>query len=634
MEFAVVFEGLVGPRLEQFELLVFDLTRRAGPAWLECSVKADKAKQLVIALFQFHAERLKPRWAEEFAFLTRQCGGVDVTVSALSSLERGNFLSQGKAVSRVKSTDGLRAGLDKLLSNLGLQRSWELMPLRVPLLLSHEGQARYDVRNRRVTVVTETLPPVGMELQLDLRLLGVSAMFRCGAVVTVVERRERRYGLGLEGLSAEEHAILAGFATSEPAPLVVPRVVEGRPRAQVVFETDAQLEADRALLARGALFARGVEHPPGTEVTTEVCMPSGAKVTGAGRVRALEPSGISIEISLDSLFALSQSGVIPTSSRSSRSVFITASALTECPVDTPPAQFGPWEVFSSLGRVGLAEVFYARHGETRRPAAIKRLAPEYAADPKIFELFALEGDVTRHLRHPNIVQTLDVGFQDGEYFLVTELVDGRSLAQVLARCRELGVQLPLDPMLMLMRCVLEGLAYTHEALGPRGDPLDIVHCDVAPSCVMVSMGGDIKLGDFSVASVRGSGVRSREEVRPHYLSPEAFEGDLSPARDVWAAAVTLYEALTLHLPWPEESLEALHGAIRSRPAPPLSVHRPEVPSAVEAVLKKALSLHPAERFKDAREFAAALEELTDPAVGTSLALASIVRGLFGTTQVM
>ena len=139
-----------------------------------------------------------------------------------------------------------------------------------------------------------------------------------------------------------------------------------------------------------------------------------------------------------------------------------------------------------------------------------------------------------------------------------ELVDGRDLAQILRRCKQRGIPLPIDFAVYLGKVLLEALAYAHTAEDSRGAPLGIVHCDVSPSNLFISRMGEIKLGDFGVARVLVDGSREGGEVlgKPYYLCPESLRGIVTPEADLWAATVVLYELLTLERPFlgntPEE----------------------------------------------------------------------------------
>jgi serine/threonine-protein kinase len=188
----------------------------------------------------------------------------------------------------------------------------------------------------------------------------------------------------------------------------------------------------------------------------------------------------------------------------------------------------------------------------------------------------------------------------------------------------------------LGKVLLEALSYAHHATGPGGEPLGIVHCDVSPSNLFISRVGEIKLGDFGVARVRVGGTLQggSDEVlgKPYYLSPESLRGDIGPVADLWAATVVLYELLTLERPFTGSTPEEVFGHIRAGRYRPLRSLRPEVPEALEAVIARAFAAGPEARFPSAEAFAQALTPHYDERVGTPLAIAAVVRGLFGASD--
>lgn len=296
-------------------------------------------------------------------------------------------------------------------------------------------------------------------------------------------------------------------------------------------------------------------------------------------------------------------------------------------------RFGPYEVLSLLGKGGMAEVYRGRIVEGEHagwPVAIKRLLPALSADPEAVIQFGREGDLSRRLEHPNIVKVLEAGQLGGVSFLAMELIDGRDLGQILRRCQARAIPLPLDFAVYLGRVLLDALAYAHAVEGPDGKPLGLVHCDVSPSNLFISRVGEIKLGDFGVARARVGGPNPEEITgKPYYLSPELLDGEVTYEADLWAATVTLYELLTLRRPFMGSTPEEVFAAIRGRLCPPLRELRPEASEALEQVIERGFAVERADRFPSAEAFAQALAPLYDETIGTPLAIAAVVRGLFG-----
>ncbi|HLT29267.1 MAG TPA: serine/threonine-protein kinase [Myxococcaceae bacterium] len=300
-----------------------------------------------------------------------------------------------------------------------------------------------------------------------------------------------------------------------------------------------------------------------------------------------------------------------------------------------PRRFGDYELLALLGRGGMAEVFRARVLAGPREGellALKRLLPGLADDADSVAQFAREADLSRLLKHPNIVQVLEAGDVQGRGYIAMELVDGRDLGQILRRCQARGIPLPIDFALYLSHMLFEALSHAHTATGERGEPLGVVHCDVSPSNLFISRTGEIKLGDFGVARGLRHGTEGEVLGKPYYVSPEVLEGHIDPLADLWAGTVVLYELLTLQRPFRGTTPEEVFQAARARNYIPVRDLRPDVPPWVEALVALGFHLEPTSRPGTAREFCNALEPLYDPDIGTPLAIAAVVRGLFGVSD--
>lgn len=303
-------------------------------------------------------------------------------------------------------------------------------------------------------------------------------------------------------------------------------------------------------------------------------------------------------------------------------------------------RFGNYEILSLLGKGGMAEVYRARIVEGPRAGwevALKRLHPHLSRDKGSIDLFTVEADLSRALEHPNIVKVLEVGVERGVYFIAMELVDGRDLGQLLRKCRDRGIPLPVDFAVFLIRTLLDALAYAHAAVGRDGHPLRLVHCDISPSNLFISRTGEIKLGDFGVARVRAGalplppeqGVEAEVLGKPYYVSPEALRGEVSQLSDLWAANVMLYECLTLSRPFQGEDPDEVFASIREGRFSPVRDVRPEVSEALAAVVARGFERRREDRHESAAQFAEALAPHCDERIGTPLAIAAVVRGLFG-----
>lgn len=302
--------------------------------------------------------------------------------------------------------------------------------------------------------------------------------------------------------------------------------------------------------------------------------------------------------------------------------------------EAPVKRFGNYEILSLLGKGGMAEVYRARVLSGPREGwhvAIKRLPAQMLSDPEYVDRFTSEADLSKFLDHPNIVKVLEVGLLDGVYYMAMELVDGRDLGQIVRRCKQRGIPLPIDFAVYLAKAILDALGYAHAARGPDGAPLGIVHCDVSPSNVFISRVGEIKLGDFGIARAQARAIDTDLLGKPYYLSPEMLDGAATPEADLWSAVVILYELLTLERPFVGGTREEVFAAIRARAYRPVQEHRAEISDALSRIIVRGFADQRELRFESAAELAGALRPHYDEHVGTPLAIAAVVRGLFGAT---
>ena len=298
-------------------------------------------------------------------------------------------------------------------------------------------------------------------------------------------------------------------------------------------------------------------------------------------------------------------------------------------------QFAHYDIEVMVGKGGMAEVYRAKVLEgpyAGRTVALKRLLPELSKDPHYVKLFTAEAELSKQLHHPNVVEVLEAGVHRDVYYIVMEFVDGRDLGQVLTRCRQRGIQLPVDFAVFLVKTLLDALAYAHNLRGEDGFPLHLVHCDISPSNLFISRTGEIKLGDFGIAKVKSlEGAQSGDKVwgKAYYLSPEQLDGRIEPSADIWAAVATLYELITNERPFVGKNADEVARRIRHQDYVPLLERRPEAPEALAAVIALAFSREPHERYQTASDLAEAISTYYNADIGTPLAIAAVVRGLFG-----
>src|SRR5215216_4023232 len=277
---------------------------------------------------------------------------------------------------------------------------------------------------------------------------------------------------------------------------------------------------------------------------------------------------------------------------------------------------GRYELGERLGSGGMSSVYSATDRVLERTVAVKVLAEHLSDDEKFVARFRREALAVAKLIHPNIVQVYDTGVDHDRHFIVMEYVEGRSCAQLLQTRGRLGPRTAAE--IGIQACA--GLEYAHRQ--------GIIHRDVKPGNLMVIGGPSrrrddggaahhppteemtVKLTDFGIA-------RAAEQTRltqvgsvvgtAAYLAPEQARGDeATPAADVYALGVVIYQLLTGRLPWEGTTLAEL--AIRRENERPLapSSYDSEVPDTLSTAVLRSLEGDPALRYTAARELAAAL----------------------------
>jgi serine/threonine protein kinase len=314
-----------------------------------------------------------------------------------------------------------------------------------------------------------------------------------------------------------------------------------------------------------------------------------------------------------------------------------------------PPEIPGFAMESVLGRGGMAEVWRARvlaGPHAGRTVALKRLLPALARDAGYVALFHQEAKLTRRLHHPAIVELLEAGIAGGAPFLSMEFVDGRNLKEILARCAGRGILLPVDFAAYVAHVIAQALAHAHEGWDEGGRLLGIVHNDVSPSNVFISRLGEIKLGDFGVARLLPGSPQAlldpalagaESAVQPpgafgkiQYLAPELVRGGRpTAASDLFALGAVFFELLTNVRAFPGRDVNEVGQRILAAERPAPSTVRPEVPVTLDALVLSCLQREPGRRIATASAFAADISESYDRSVGTPLAIAAVVRGLFG-----
>lgn len=256
-----------------------------------------------------------------------------------------------------------------------------------------------------------------------------------------------------------------------------------------------------------------------------------------------------------------------------------------------------------LGTGGMAMVYRAHDRMLERTVAIKLLRTNFSSDPDFRERFRQEAKAAANLSHPNIAMIHDFGLDNGQLYIVMELVPGTDLKVLMQR----RAPFPVDEAIHLMVQACAGIGYAHRA--------GLVHCDVKPQNILVTPDGRLKVVDFGIARALAS-ISPEEQAEvvwgsPQYFSPEQAAGSApSPASDVYALGVVFFEMLTGQLPFSDPNPEELARKHREMPPPSPRALNPEIPPALEQILLKVLSKEPSARYRTADQLGRVLVSLT------------------------
>ena len=259
---------------------------------------------------------------------------------------------------------------------------------------------------------------------------------------------------------------------------------------------------------------------------------------------------------------------------------------------------GRYEVQGELGRGGMARVYRGIDTVLGRPIAVKVLLAQYTEDANFVNRFRREAQAAARLNHPNLVQVYDTGSDDGVHYIVMEFVDAKTVADLLSSGRIMP-----DRAVEFVEAVCDALAVAH-ANG-------VIHRDVKPANIMVTRNGQVKVTDFGIARVTSNETVAQTAAvlgTASYLSPEQAQGGpIDQRSDLYSLGCVLYEMLTGRPPFTADSPVAVASKHVLEQATPPSRLNPDVTPQLDAVVMRALSKNPDNRYQDAEEMSADLE---------------------------
>jgi eukaryotic-like serine/threonine-protein kinase len=269
---------------------------------------------------------------------------------------------------------------------------------------------------------------------------------------------------------------------------------------------------------------------------------------------------------------------------------------------TTLAKAGRYEIVGELGRGAMGVVYKATDPVIGRTVAVKtiKLSAEGTGltRPELLARFQTEARAAGLLTHPNIVVVFDAGEEDGLYYIIMELVEGRSLQALL----DDGHSFPLPRVLRIMEQACSALQFAHER--------NVVHRDIKPANLMLTGDDTVKVTDFGTAKILQFGtVQQTAHVMgtPSYMSPEQVKGRAVDGRsDIFSLGVMLYEMVTGEKPFPGQNITTvIYKIVNEEPVPPKQVD-PSVHPGISAVVMRALAKDPDTRYQSCREM---LEDL-------------------------
>ena len=252
-----------------------------------------------------------------------------------------------------------------------------------------------------------------------------------------------------------------------------------------------------------------------------------------------------------------------------------------------------YEIIKTIGEGGMANVYLANDTILDRKVAIKVLRGDLSNDEKFIRRFKREALSVSNLSHPNIVEVYDVGEEDGNYYIVMEYIEGKTLKQLLQK----RGALTLNEVIDIMTQLTDGLAHAHEAY--------IIHRDIKPQNIMIEDNGLVKITDFGIAvALNSTQLTQTNSVMGsvHYLPPEQANGKGSTVKsDIYSLGILMYELLTGSVPFKGDTAVEIALKHMKEKIPSIRKQNPTIPQSVENIVLKATAKNPKNRYDNVRD---------------------------------
>jgi serine/threonine protein kinase/5-hydroxyisourate hydrolase-like protein (transthyretin family) len=306
-------------------------------------------------------------------------------------------------------------------------------------------------------------------------------------------------------------------------------------------------------------------------------------------------------------------------------------------VETSKVLGGKYQIITEIKKGGFGIVYYGFDKNLGKAVAIKEIAPELLEEAKYIDMFQAEARNAAKLNHHNIVHIFDLlKTPDGHFYIVMEYVDGVDLYKIIKRSKQAKKKLSINLATYIVGEVCKALEYAHNRKDMiSGEPLNLIHQDISPSNIMVSMQGDVKVIDFGIARVRNE--RNSQNVvvtgKIPYMSPEQLNGGyfIDGRSDIYSLAVVFYELMTGTRLFQGKSEAEIIEQIRHEKTDLHVLREIQVPETLQHIISRALQHDIGQRYQSANQMYLDLAQylmVSSKTIELSEELGALVKELF------